>query len=103
MCCSICGDVLIDDDRSGEYRLLLRLEINGSPSNIPHLTNSDAGLCMPSNIKLSYYSTHEFHNNPAIDHCFRGSDSFSTLHCNIRSLLNMLKGLHYKFSVTGLT
>ena len=61
-------------------------------------------------INFSYYSTHEFHNNPEIGHCVRGSDSFSTLHCNIRSLAknfdslhNMLKRLHYKFSVIGRT
>ena len=65
---------------------------------------------MPYDINFNYYNSHEFHDNTDIVHCIEGNSSFSALNCNIRSLSanfdtfnNMLKDMHFKFSIIGLT
>ena len=109
MSCSKYGEKLIDCTRSDEYRLLPRIDISALPTNIPHLTKSDVDLHMPHDINFNYYTTHEFHNDQEINHCFSGRDSFSVLNCNIRSLaknfdglVNMLSEMYFHFSIIGL-
>ena len=79
------------------------------PCNIPHLTNLDIDLHMPSDSNFNYFSTHDFHVNKDISACL-SNNAFSFLNCNIRSiqanidnLINMLSELYFPLSITGLT
>lgn len=74
------------------------------------LTNLDIDLHMPFDINFGYYDSHEFHSNQDDIKCFRSTDSFSAIHCNVRSLsanldkfINMLSELHFSFSLIGLS
>ena len=79
-----------------DYNLLPRLDINSATTNIHHLTTSDIDLHMPSNQDI-------------VD-SFQSYDSFSAIHCNVRSLsanhdslVNMLPELYFPFSLIGLS
>ena len=98
------SDHLIDD-----YNSLPRLDLNSSVSSIPHLTNSDVDLHMPSDVNFNYYSSSDFRNNQEISD-YLSENAFSFLHCNIRSLSankNNLKHLLYElkcsFTLIALT
>ena len=89
------SDLLIDG-----YNSLPRLDLNSSVSSIPHLTNSDVDLHMPSDVNFNYYSSSDFRNNQEISDCL-SENAFSFLHCNIRSLSankNNLKHLLYELN-----
>ena len=93
-----------------DYNLLSRLDINSATTNIHHLTTSDIDLHMPSDINFNYYDSHEFHSNQDIVDSFQSYDSFSAIHCNVRSLsanhdslVNMLSELYFPFSLIGLS
>ena len=53
-----------------EYKSLPKLELTSNVNKIPHLTDSDVDLHMPSDINFNYYSTNDFHNNQEIANCF---------------------------------
>ena len=86
------------------------LNIMSPVSNIPHLTDLDVDLNMPSDHNFNYYSPHDFHSNHDIIECSSNPQSFSALNCNIRSLaanydnlLQMLSELDFSFSLIGLS
>ena len=113
MTCPKCTVNLINDNINNniqDYSLLPLLDIGSSITNIPHLTNSDVDLHMPYDKNFNYYTAHDFHINQDVIECYDGSNSFSVLNCNIRSLsanfdnlVNMLSELHYPFSLIGLS
>ena len=79
-------------------------------SNIPHLTDLDVDLNMPSDHNFNYYSPHDFHSNHDIIESSSNPQSFSALNCNIRNLaanydnlLQMLSELDFSFSLIGLS
>ena len=84
-------------------------DILATVSNVPHLSNLDPDLQIPSQTNFKYYSTHDFHSNYGIRNCSIDT-SFSALNCNIRSLQAnfdnfccMLTDLNLMFSVIGLS
>ena len=86
------------------------LSISSPVSNIPHLTDLDIDLNMPTDQNFRYYSSHDFHSDHDIIECSSDAKSFSALHCNIRSLaanydnmLTMLSDLNFSFSLIGLS
>ena len=100
----------LEIDNLNSYRSLPQLDIGSVASNIQHLTNSDVDLHMPFDVNFNYYDTHDFHNNHDIIECLHHSESFSAIHCNVRSLsanienlTTMLSELHFSFSVISLT
>lgn len=52
-----------------DYKSLPKLEITSDVNKIPHLTDSDIDLHMPSDTNFNYYSTSDFHNNKEITNC----------------------------------
>ena len=64
---------------------LPRFDILATVSNVPHLSDLDPDLQIPSQTNFKYYSTHDFHSNYGIRNCSIDT-SFSALNCNIRSL-----------------
>ena len=98
--CPLCsGDVLENTDR-----------VATDLSNLPHLTDLDVDLNMPTDQNFRYYSSHDFHSDHDIIECSSDAKSFSALHCNIRSLtanydnmLTMLSDLNFSFSLIGLS
>ena len=88
---------------------LPRFDILATVSNVPHLSDLDPDLQIPSQTNFKYYSTHDFHSNYGIRNCSIDT-SFSSLNCNIRSLQAnfdnfccMLTDLNLMFSVIGLS
>ena len=88
---------------------LPRFDILATVSNVPHLSDLDPDLQIPSQTNFKYYSTHDFHSNYGIRNCSIDT-SFSALNCNIRSLQAnfdnfccMLTDLSLMFSVIGLS
>ena len=88
---------------------LPRFDILANVSNVPHLSDLDPDLQIPSQTNFKYYSTHDFHSNYGIRNCSIDT-SFSALNCNIRSLQAnfdnfccMLIDLNLMFSVIGLS
>ena len=78
-------------------------------SKVPHLSDLDADQNFPSQSNFKYYSVHDFHVDEEIKN-LSSSDSFSVLHCNIRSLAAncdkrsyLLSDLKYSFSVIGIS
>ena len=97
-------------DRIIEFNNLPFLNITSPVSNIPHLTNRDIDLHMPTDNNFGYYSMQDFNNRNDIIECKSNPKAFSALHCNIRSLsanfdclLNMLHGLNLSFPLIGLS
>ena len=94
----------LDVSDSPDYNLLPRLYINSVTTNIYHLTTSDIDLNMPCDVNFDYYDSHEFHSSRDIVDSFLSCDSFSAIHCNVRSLsanydslTNMLSELYFHF------
>ena len=81
-------------NHSIEYKSLPKLQLDSATSNIPHLTDSDVDLHMPSDINLNYYTSSEFLNNQEITD-YIADNAFSFLHCNIRSVSANLDNLNY--------
>ena len=88
---------------------LPRFDILATVSNVPHLSDRDLDLQIPSKTNFKYYSTHDFHSNYGIRNCSMNT-SFSVLNCKIRSLQAkfdnfccMLTYLNLMFSVIGLS
>ena len=86
-----------------------RLDILSSINSIPHLFDLDADVQLPTQTNFKYYTTHDFHNSYEVQSSF-SKNSFSSIHCNIRSLAanfdnltNMLEELQHPFSLIGLT
>ena len=89
--------------------LLPRFDILATVSNVPHLSDLDPDLQIPSQTNFKYYSIHDFHSNYGGRNCSIKT-SFSALNCNIRSLQAnfdnfccMLTDLNLMFSVIGLS
>lgn len=100
----------LDISDSPDYNLLPRLDINSVTINIYHLTTSGIDLNMPCDVNFDYYDSHEFHSSRDIVDSFLSCDSFSAIHCNVRSLsanydslTNMLSELFFPFSLIGLS
>lgn len=88
---------------------LPRLEVISKLNNIPNLSNFDVERNLTPQVNFDYYSIHDFHSREEICHSF-SKNSFSTFHCNIRSLaanydnlITLLSELHYPFNVIGLS
>ena len=68
-----------------------------SVSNIPHLSNVDIDLHMPSDTNFGYYTPHDHSSNNIIER-LSNHKAFSAMHCNIRSLSanhdNLIHMLH---------
>ena len=64
---------------------LPRLDILSSINSIPHLFDLDADVQLPTQTNFKYYTTHDFHNSYEVQSSF-SKNSFSSIHCNIRSL-----------------
>lgn len=73
-----------------QFNDLPSLNIMSPVSNIPHLTDLDVDLNMPSDHNFNYYSPHDFHSNHDIIECSSNPQSFSALNCNIRSLADVI-------------
>ena len=67
--CQQCISCTDNQDRITEFRNLPFLNISSPISNIPHLTDSDIDLHMPTEINFNYYSTHDFHSSKDIKEC----------------------------------
>ena len=88
---------------------LPRLEVLSSIRRIPNLSDLDVDEHLPLQSNFKYYTTHDFHSSKELD-CSFTNNSFSTIHCNIRSLAanfdnltNMLEELQHPFSLIGLS
>ena len=84
-------------------------DIVTSLSKIQTLNNIDIDQQLPNQTNFSYYSIHDFHDNSVI-RSSKNNNSFSLLHCNIRSLVrnsdklySLLHDLQYPFSIIGLS
>ena len=82
-------------------------EVISSLSNQPNLNNSDIDSHISNNSNFSYYKVHDFHDNRDISSM---KNSFSLLHCNIRSLqanhdnlVDLINNLNFDFSIIGLS
>jgi hypothetical protein len=109
-CSSCTSSTTSINDTLLELNNLPYLDITSPVSNIPHLTNLDIDLNMPSDQNFAYYTTHDFHSNHDICECLSNPGSFSALYCNIRSLsanhdnlVEMLSALYFPFSLIGLS
>lgn len=74
------------EERFAELGCLPVLNIVSPVSNIPHLSNVDIDLHMPSDTNFGYYTPHDFHSSNNIIECLSNHKAFSAIHCNIRSL-----------------
>ena len=89
---------------------LNNLNILSSIESIPSLSDIDADINLPYQCNFKYYLTHDFYNSQEISDTSYTQESFSILHCNIRSLTanvdslsNLLTELSHSFSVIGLS
>ena len=86
------------EERFAELGCLPVLNIVSPVSNIPHLSNIDIDLHMPSDTNFGYYTPHDFHSSNNIIECLSNHKAFSAMHCNIRSLSanhdNLIHMLH---------
>ena len=89
---------------------LNNLNILSSIESIPSLSDIDADINLPYQCNFKYYLTHDFYNSQEIRDTSYTQESFSILHCNIRSLTanvdslsNLLTELSHSFSIKGLS
>ena len=71
------------EERLAELGSLPILNIVSPVSNIPHLSNVDIDLHMPSDTNFGYYTPHDFHSSNNITECLSNHMTFSAMHCNI--------------------
>ena len=110
--CPNCLGMRVSDifEKMDQYKNLPYLNLTSPITNIPHPTNLDVDLNMPTDQNFNYYCVHDLHSSHDIAECSSGKMSFSALHCNIRSLssnqdnfLHMLASFNFSFSLIGLT
>ena len=84
-------------------------KIKHANNSLSNSANSDIDANLPCQVNFNYYSTHDFHNNTEIKESLN-QNTFSILHCNIRSLsanfdnfISLLADLDYPFSIIGLS
>ena len=85
-------------------------ELISNISNIPHLIGIDVKNNLVHQVDFNYYSIHDFHSSPEIDHAISHHNSFSVFHSNIRSLaanfddlMILLSELKHNFNATGVS
>ena len=100
--CRVIDNRLVDE--------LHRFEILSKLDKIPNLIDSDAERYLSAKTNFNYYTPHDFHMSQEIIRSTNSKTSFSTMHCNIRSLqanydklCNLLADLNYNFSIIGLS
>ena len=110
--CPNCLGMNVSDisEKMVQYSNLPYFNLASPITNIPHLTNLDVDLNMPTDQNFNDYSVHDFHSSHDIIECSSQEKSFSALHCNIRSLSSnqdnfshMLACLDFPFTLIGLT
>lgn len=102
-----CNDRAINNNLADG---LPKFEILSKLDKIPNLSDSDAERYLSSKTNFNYYTPHNFHTSQEIIRSAVSKTSFSTIHCNIRSLqanydklCNLLADLNYNFSIIGLS
>lgn len=88
---------------------LPRFETTSILDKVPNLSHFDVERNLFHEVNFKYYSPQDFLNSEDIQQAF-SHDSFSTLHCNIRSLAanydnlaKLLSDLHHTFNIIGLS
>ena len=101
----------VDADKQNSLAKLPRFEILSELDNVPNLNNFDVEGNFSQEINFDYYTVEQFSNKVNVNHDRSSqNNSFSVIHCNIRSLsancdnlCTLLTDLDYPFNIIGLS